>query len=134
MARSALDAYRSAEKAAVSGRELEATALFKSARQLEAVQRSWDAPDRGARLDDALQYNIRLWTFFQSELAETDHPMPLELRRSLLELSKFVDKRTFEVMAFPDPAKLQVLININRQIAMGLSQKAEADAPVAANG
>jgi flagellar protein FlaF len=134
MARSALDAYRSAEKAAVSGRELEATALFKSARQLEAVQRSWDAPDRGARLDEALQYNIRLWTFFQTELSEADHPMPVELRKNLLELSKYVDKRTFEVMAFPDPAKLQVLININRQIGMGLSQKTETDAPVAVAG
>lgn len=134
MARSALDAYRSAEKAAVSGRELEATALFKSARQLEAVQRSWDAPDRAARLDEALQYNIRLWTFFQSELAEADHPMPIELRRNLLELSKFVDKRTFELMAFPEPAKLQVLININRQIAMGLSQKPDSEVVVAATG
>jgi flagellar protein FlaF len=134
MPRSPLDAYRSAEKAAVSGRELEATALFKSARQLEAVQRSWDAPDRATRLDEALRYNTRLWTFFQSELADADHPMPVELRRNLLELSRFIDKRTFEVLAFPEPAKLQVLININRQIAMGLSQKIEAEVQVAAAG
>jgi flagellar protein FlaF len=132
MARSALDAYRSAEQAAVSGRELEATALFKAARQLEGVQRNWEAADRDARLDEALRYNTRLWTFFQGELAEPDHPLPIELRKNLLELSKYVDKRTFEVMAFPEPAKLQVLININRQIAMGLSQKVEAEAPVAA--
>jgi flagellar biosynthesis activator protein FlaF len=44
-----------------------------------------------------------------------------ELRRDLLRLSGFVDKRTFEIMAEPEPTKLQALIDIDRNIAMGLS-------------
>jgi flagellar protein FlaF len=131
MAKSALDAYRTAEKATASGRELEAAALFKAARQLEAVQRSWEAADREQRLDDALRYNTRLWTFFQTELSEPDHPMPREIRINLLQLSKFIDKRTFETLAYPAPEKLQVLIDINRQIAMGLSVKTGEPEPAA---
>jgi len=38
-----------------------------------------------------------------------------------LRLSAFVDKRTFQVMAEPSPDKLQALIDINRNIAAGLS-------------
>ncbi len=44
-----------------------------------------------------------------------------ELRRDLLRLSGFVDKRTFEIMAEPEADKLIVLIDINRNIATGLS-------------
>ena len=38
--------YESGTKAAPSGRELEAAALFKAARQMEACRRDWDAPGR----------------------------------------------------------------------------------------
>jgi flagellar protein FlaF len=129
MAKSALETYRTAEMAAASGRDLEAAALFKAARQLEAVQRGWDSSDRDGRLEEALRYNTRLWTFFQTELAEDDHPMPRELRLNLLQLSKFIDKRTFELLAHPEPSKLLALININRQIGMGLSTKAAEPEP-----
>ncbi len=43
------------------------------------------------------------------------------LHCGLLRLSVAVDKRTFEIMAAPDAHKLSVLIDINRNIATGLS-------------
>jgi flagellar biosynthesis activator protein FlaF len=118
---SARSTYESGTKAAPSGRELEAAALFKAARQLEACRREWEAPGRGQRLDEALRYNQRLWTFFQGELSAPDCLLPLELRRNLLQLSGFIDKRTFEMMAVPTPQGLQALIEIDRNIATGLS-------------
>jgi flagellar protein FlaF len=114
-------AYETATKATGSSRELEAAALFKAARQLEACQRSWESSDRPAKLKDALQYNQRLWTFFQSELGNPDHGLPVEIRVNLLRISTFVDKRTFEILAGPDAQKLQALIEINRHIAAGLT-------------
>jgi flagellar protein FlaF len=118
---SARRTYETGTKAAPSGRELEAAALFKAARQLEACRREWDSPGREQRLDEALRYNQRLWTFFQAELASDECPLPLELRRNLLQISGFVDKRTFEMMAAATPEGLQALIDIDRNIASGLA-------------
>jgi flagellar protein FlaF len=116
-------AYEVAGKATGSSRELEAAALFKAARLLESCQRIWDDSDRDARLTEALQYNQRLWTFFQSELADPEHELPADIRANLLRISTFVDRRTFEIMARPDPQKLGALIEINRHIASGLGAR-----------
>jgi len=115
-----LDAYQEVATATLSGRELEATILNKAATQLLYVKNNWDAPDREAALDEALRYNQHVWSFFQSELSSEDNPMPPEIKRNLLTLSMFVDKRTFEVMAFPAPEKLDILISINQNLAAGL--------------
>lgn len=114
-------AYENATKAAPSTRQLEAAALFKAARMLDSCQQNWQAPNRQARLDEALRYNQRLWTFFQAELEREDHPINPNLRRDLLRLCAFVDRRTFELMASPDPEKLRVLVEVNRNVASGLA-------------
>ena len=121
---SARRTYESGAKSAPSGRELEAAALYKAARQLEACRRDWSRPDHVQELDIALRFNQRLWTFFQGEIAADDCALPRELRRNLLQLSAFIDRRTFEVMANPTPEGLQALIEIDRNIAAGLSTHA----------
>jgi flagellar protein FlaF len=121
MFNSARQAYEQGTKTAVTSRQLEAAALFKCARMLEACQQAWDDPGRETSLDVALRHNMRLWTLFQAELARPEHEMPVEMRVNLLKLSRFVDRRTFEVMADPRPEKLQALIDINRNIGAGLS-------------
>jgi flagellar protein FlaF len=118
------DAYASVEKITASGRQLEASALFRCARALQAARDSWGSPGAEARLDEALRLNQRLWTFFQAELGADDNPLPIALKANLLKLIEFIDRRTFEVMALPTPEKLTVLININRNIAAGLSATA----------
>ena len=125
---SARRTYESGTKSAPSGRELEAAALFKAARQLDACRRDWHSPERSAVLDEALRYNQRLWTFFQAEVARDDCPLPVELRRNLIHLSAFVDKRTFEMMAAPTESGLQALIEIDRNIGEGLSTRTSAPA------
>lgn len=124
---SARRAYESGAKSAPSGRELESAALFKAARQLEACRAAWDAPDRGARLDEALRYNQRLWTFFQGELLADGCTLPADLRSNLLRLSAFVDKRTFEMLAQPSADGLRALIEIDRHIASGLASPAQRE-------
>ncbi len=117
-------AYEAGGKATFSTRDLEAAALYKSARQLEAVRNQWDGANRGDLLAGALRFNQRLWTVFQCELASPDHQLAAEVRANLLNLCRFVDRRTYEVLADPDPAALQILININRSVADGLSVRA----------
>ncbi len=116
----AVNAYKSVEKATVSGRETEARVLAQAAQQLRICQKRWDDEDRKELLDEALNYNQRIWTILQGELGKTDNPLPDHIKRDLLRLSGFIDKRIFEVMAFPEPEKLDIIIKINENIAAGL--------------
>jgi flagellar protein FlaF len=116
----ALNAYKSVEKATVSGRETEARVLTEAALKLRACQRQWNEQSRKIQLDEALQYNQRVWTILQTELAKEDNPLPKHIRLDLLRLSHFIDKRIFDVMGAPAPEKLDIIIKINENIAAGL--------------
>ena len=116
----ALNAYKSVEKTTVSGRETEARVLTEAALKLRACQKKWGAEDRNELLDEALTYNQRIWTIFQAELGKEDNPLPNNIKLDLLRLSSFIDKRIFEIMAYPEPEKLNIIIKINENIAAGL--------------
>ncbi|MGV7222906.1 MAG: flagellar biosynthesis regulator FlaF [Nitrospinales bacterium] len=120
MYNNAVNAYKSVEKVTVSGRETEARVLTQAALKLRICQKRWDDENRSELLDDALNYNQRIWTIFQGELGKIDNPLPDHIKRDLLRLSGFIDKRIFEVMAFPEPEKLDIIIKINENIAAGL--------------
>jgi flagellar protein FlaF len=115
-----LDAYRNVEKATLSQRDIEASVLTKAAIQLQFVKDNWNSVSHETELEDALNYNQRVWTFFQAELSANENLLPDEIKRNLLALSFFVDRRTFESLAYPAPEKLDVLINININVAAGL--------------
>jgi flagellar protein FlaF len=104
----------------MSGRETEARVLTQAALKLIDCQKNWDAPDRKARLDAALKYNQRIWSIFQVEMTKADNPLPDQIKRNILLLSRFIDKRIFDVMAFPETEKLNIIIKINQNIAAGL--------------
>jgi flagellar biosynthesis activator protein FlaF len=115
-----LEAYQSVERSTLDGRELEASLLMRAALYIAEVQQHWNTPDRDAMLDEALHYNQRLWTLFQAELLAEDNPMPIEIKQNLLSLSAFIDKRTIETLSYPEVDKLNILIDINRNLAAGL--------------
>ena len=120
MYKNPLEAYQTTEKATMSGRNLEASVLTKAALKLADCQKKWDAENRDAILEDALKFNQRIWSIFQAELSKDDNPLPVELKTNLLRLSAFIDKRIFEVMAEPQSEKLNIVIDINNNIAAGL--------------
>jgi flagellar protein FlaF len=115
-----LDAYRNVEKATLSQRDLEASVLSKAATRLQTIKDNWSGDQNGELLEDALNYNQKIWSFFQAELTMEDNPLPDEIKRNLLALSLFVDRRTFDVLAYPAPEKLDALINININVSAGL--------------
>lgn len=121
-------AYDSGSRTSASGRELEAAALSRAARQIEQCQQSWEEPGLEDRLGQALRHNQRLWTFFQGEWVSPACTLPRDLRANLLALSRFVDKRTFAQIGEPNREGLQALIDINRQLADGLSVRASETA------
>lgn len=123
-----LEAYRIAKNSGkMSGREIEAAALTRCAVMLSDCQKNWDAPDHDAALDEALRINQRVWTILQSELAKPDNPLPKKLKEDLLSLSIFFDKRIIQVMAHPESEKLDILININLNIAAGLNSSSNKE-------
>jgi len=50
-----------------------------------------------------------------------DNPQPLEVRQNIVNIAVFVMQRTIEMQKNPTPEKLQSLIDINSNIAAGLS-------------
>lgn len=119
---SQLEAYKTTRQSTLSGREIEASALTHAALKIKECQENWDAADREARFDNALRINQRIWSILQGELIKEDNPLPKKLKEDLLSLSVFIDKRTLEVMAYPAPEKLTILVDINLNIAAGLSK------------
>ena len=75
-------------------------------------------------LGTALDKNRRLWSILASAMQEDDCPQPAEIKQNIINLASFIFKRTIEIMAKPEPQKLDILININMNIARGLSGKA----------
>jgi flagellar protein FlaF len=118
------DAYVNTANMSMSDREVEAEALTRGALLLQMCRQNWEAPDGGTKLAEALEFNQKLWSIFQGALAEPDHPMPVELRRDVLSLGRFIDSRIFDVMAYPAPEKLDVIIRINQNLAAGLREGA----------
>ena len=116
----AVNAYKQVDKNTISGRETEARVLTEAALKLKKCQESWNSPDNDTNLDHALRYNQKIWSLFQGELEREDNPLPGKLKIDILRLAAFIDKRIFEVMAFPSPEKLNIIININQNIAAGL--------------
>jgi flagellar biosynthesis activator protein FlaF len=115
-----LDAYRTVQKTTMSGRDIEASVLTQAALKLQVCQSNWGGEGNEEKLDEAIQYNQRVWSIFQGELAKDDNPLPKKLRQDILSLSLFIDKRIFDILSFPAPEKLTAIININLSLAAGL--------------
>lgn len=122
-----LQTYETVTKTTLSGPELEAAVLTKAAHKLRDCQATWNEGGREAKLDEALRFNQRIWSVFQGELGREDNPLPKEIRRDLLRLSAFIDKRILETMAYPAPEKLTSIIEINHNIAAGLRERPAAN-------
>jgi flagellar biosynthesis activator protein FlaF len=116
-------AYARTAQQTLQGRDLEAHVLLKSAARLQGIRDNWDA--RHGELDEALLANRKLWTVFVSAMSAEDCPMPNTVRSNIINLGMFVFNRTIQLSVEPKPELLNVLIEINRNIAAGLRGRAE---------
>ena len=116
-------AYARTVQASAPAREIEAQALLKAAKQLQEVQTHWAEVDQ-ERIDAALRFNRQLWAIFLSAASNDQNPQPLEVRQQIANIGIFVMNRTVDMQIAPEPGKLSSLIEINRNIAAGLSGRA----------
>ncbi|GGD08782.1 flagellar biosynthesis regulator FlaF [Pyruvatibacter mobilis] len=114
-------AYGQTARVVSNPREHEANLLIKAAKQLQAVKEPFDP--RSDKFRDAVTYNRKLWSIFASSVVGDDNPLPDQIKQNIANLGIFVMKHTVSVQASPAPEKLDVLININREIAAGLYSK-----------
>ena len=116
----ALKDYESVDRTTMSGRETEARVLTKAALKLKSCQDSWHTARREEKLDEALKYTQQIWNIFQAELSNKENPLPHQVKLNLLRLASFIDKRIFNIMAFPESRKIKIIVDINLNIAAGL--------------
>lgn len=112
-------AYARVAEQISSPREIEAKALLKAARKLQDVQDNWDSMQD--RLEEALLFNRKLWSIFISAALRDDNPQPVEVRQNIANIGVFIMKQTLDLQLEPAPEKLKSLVEINRNIAAGLS-------------
>jgi flagellar biosynthesis activator protein FlaF len=111
------------QPAGTDPRSTEAWALSEASRRLVVATK---ADDAGKSLRDALVLNQRLWTIFQTAMAEPDCPLPREIRDNVLALSIMMDRQILQRLGDLDGAKLQPILDINRCVAEGLAMKPES--------
>jgi flagellar biosynthesis activator protein FlaF len=116
---SASQAYAKVARETAPPRELEATLLLKAAAKLQAACDAWkDKKPPG--LDEALQYNRRLWTVLIDAVTRDDNRLPAKVRENLTRLGVWIMAETYSLMTKPRPDHLKSIIKINRGIAAGL--------------
>ncbi len=121
MQQQAAQAYQQTAKQAAAPRDLEAQLLSKAAAKFIHVQENWD--NEKQNLHAALTYNQRLWAVFLNSISREDSPLPKNLRENIANLGIFIFKQTLEIISNPSAEKLNILININREIAAGLRSR-----------
>lgn len=109
-----LQTYGDVQKLTLGGRALEGQVFARAASLLRAAR---DVPDDRRKTLDALTYNHRLWTLVQAAVSDPAAGLPPSTASNLLRLSLFVDERTAEILKHPDVSLLDVLIDINRDLA-----------------
>ena len=113
-------AYAKTDMTSMDQVGMEARALIKSASALNEIKDNWETKQND--LLAALDKNRLLWTVIASEIREKSNPQPEQIKNNILNLALFIFQRTVDIMANPEPKKLEIMITINMNIAKGLSE------------
>ena len=122
-ASAAVIGYKQTQNTVDSNREVEtaeadAIVLRQAAERLQKAKR---LPNEDY-FEETLLYNQLIWTVIQSEMT-AENPLSEEIKANLVSLSIFVDKQTAKAIGTREPELLDTLIDINRNISMGLERR-----------
>jgi flagellar protein FlaF len=119
---SAAHAYARTARTTSSPREIEAQALLKAANKLQDVMTNLGRTDD--EFAEALLFNRKLWAILLSAVTSDENPQPVEVRQNIANIGTFVMTQTMELQLNPQREKLRSLIDINCNLAAGLSGRA----------
>lgn len=118
--------YSDAELNSLTQVELEARALVRVASALNYVKENWEAEQ--GNLGDALEKNRRLWAIFAGGVSREDSQISNDIKVSILNLANYVFKRSIDLLLEAKPEDLDSLIDINMNIARGLTEMPSEEA------
>lgn len=118
----AAQAYARVAQTSANPREIEAQALLKAATKLQNAMANWDA--HGPDFNAALMFNRKLWSILLSAVTSDENPQTIEVRQNIANIGTFVMTQTMELQLHPKPELLKPLIDINCNLAAGLSGRA----------
>lgn len=104
----------------MSGRQVEGEVLLKAAMLFRRAQGGLDGTCLNTEVEEALDFNRRIWDVLRRGWAEKDCPLPIEVRQNLLNLSVFMAKAELAFRAKPEGTALNSLIQVNETLAGGL--------------
>src|SRR5690606_33623022 len=119
-------AYANTAQKTASPRDLEAQLLIRAANRLQSIV-SGQVTDT-EEMREALRYNRKLWTVLSTSATAADNPLPTLIKQNIGNIALFVLPHCVELEALPVPQRMASLVNINRELAAGLMQKAPAAA------
>jgi len=119
----AFKAYGQVQKRTASDKGIEHALFLQITEALEEVARS-DSPSPSAKAD-AIHRNQQLWTLLTTDLLNPANSLPIDLKSRLLQLSKFVQKTSMEILS--GTGNIADLIEVNRPIIAGLAGSAQPD-------
>ena len=94
----------------------DALALLRAATNISQAREKKDK----AGLAIALDENMQLWTIIQTVVGRDDNPLASPAKKNLLKLANFVIARTLKYGCDASEETLNVMENMNLQIAEGL--------------
>ncbi|MGD9838287.1 MAG: flagellar biosynthesis regulator FlaF [Afipia sp.] len=122
MSNAAAQAYARTAQTTASPREIEAQALLKAANKLQDIVSNLGRTDE--EFAAALLFNRKLWAILLSAVTSDDNQQPIEVRQNIVNIGTFVLTQTAELQLNPQRDKLKPLIDINCNLAAGLSGRA----------
>jgi flagellar biosynthesis activator protein FlaF len=123
---SGAQAYAQTAQKTAGPRELEAQLLMRAAQKLQAVMSGLVTDSEEMR--EAIRYNRKLWTILSTSATAAENPLPPQIKQNIGNIAMFVLPQCVELEMIPNPQRLGSLININRELAAGLSSVAPAAA------
>lgn len=124
--RKAVKVYSRTRDNGNSEREQESQALAFLVSQLQKARAN---PTLRQLYFDALYYNQKMWAALRTSALDPEHELPEEIKRNMVSLSIFVDKHTASLLKTFSPEELDILIDINRSLSLGLQGVAPDTAP-----
>jgi len=122
MSSAAAHAYARVANTTSSPRDIEAQALLKAANKLQAIVTNEHATSE--QISEALMFNRKLWAIFLSDVLRDENQQPLQVRQNIANLGIFVLSQTMALQISPQVEHIKPLIEINRNLAAGLSGRA----------
>jgi flagellar biosynthesis activator protein FlaF len=113
----AYKAYGQIQKRTGSDKGIEQALFVQITEALEDVARS-ESPTSAAKAD-AIYRNQQLWTLLATDLMGPANALPDDLKARLLQLSKFVQKTSMQILS--GEGDIADLIEVNKPIIAGLA-------------